>query len=73
LSNCGTTPTRARATRARLGIGSPHRRIVPASGEAMPSSMRNVVVLPAPFGPSRPKHSPASTWNDSPSTTVFSP
>ena len=71
LSNWGTTPTRARAKRERAGIGSPHRRIVPASGAAMPSSMRSVVVLPAPFGPSRPKHSPCWTWNDRPSTTVL--
>ena len=29
-----------------------------------------VVVLPAPFGPSRPKHSPRATSRSSPSTAV---
>src|SRR6185503_19096524 len=31
-----------------------------------------VVVLPAPFGPSSPKHSPRPTANDSPSTAMTS-
>jgi len=33
----------------------------------------SVVLLPAPFGPSRPKHSPRCTVNDNPSTAVASP
>ena len=32
-----------------------------------------VVVLPAPFGPSRPKHSPRSTSRSSPSTAITDP
>jgi hypothetical protein len=32
----------------------PSTRIVPASGVMSAASMRSVVVLPAPFGPSRP-------------------
>ena len=35
--------------------------------------MRNVVVLPAPFGPSNPKISPRVTLNDVSSTAVKSP
>jgi hypothetical protein len=35
--------------------------------------MRMVVVLPAPFGPSRPYASPATTSNDNPSTATRSP
>ncbi len=34
---------------------------VPPEGGKSPQSMRNVVVLPAPFGPSRPKISPRLT------------
>ncbi len=29
-----------------------------------------VVVLPAPFGPSRPKHKPSRTLSETPSTAV---
>jgi len=31
------------------------------------------VVLPAPLGPSRPRHVPAATSSDKPSTAVKSP
>ena len=51
LSNCGTTPTRARASRARRGTGSPSSSISPASGSIRPRQSLSVVVLPAPFGP----------------------
>ena len=34
---------------------------LPAVGEMSPASIRTVVVLPAPFGPSRPKISPSPT------------
>ena len=47
-----------RAARARRGTGSPISSIVPPSGSISPRQSRSVVVLPAPFGPSRPKHSP---------------
>ena len=33
LSNCGTTPTRARASRAWAGTGIPASSMVPLSGE----------------------------------------
>ena len=36
-------------------------------------SMRMVDVFPAPFGPSSPKHSPASTEKLTPFTAVKSP
>jgi hypothetical protein len=39
----------------------------------MPFSILMVVVLPAPFGPSKPKNSPSLTVNDMPSTAVSSP
>ena len=35
--------------------------------------MRIVVVLPAPFGPITPRHSPGWISNDRSSTTVLSP
>ena len=45
----------------------------PASGGSRPSRISIVVVLPAPFGPSRPKHSPRSTASERPSTATTSP
>src|SRR5215207_5655696 len=46
---------------------------LPPVGRSSPSSMRSVVVLPAPFGPSRPYTSPAATVNDRSSTATSSP
>src|SRR5580765_6027268 len=36
----------------------------------MPSMISIVVVLPAPFGPSRPKQMPSGTLKDTPATAV---
>ena len=41
---------------------------VPSSGLTRPSSIRSVVVFPAPFGPRNPTTSPASTVKLSRST-----
>src|SRR2546422_6158067 len=48
-------------------------RISPAVGVISPSSIWIVVVLPAPFGPSRPRISPCRMSNETPSTAVKSP
>eukprot|EP00955_Chlamydomonas_euryale_P100878 365311-Chlamydomonas_euryale.AAC.1 len=42
----------------------------PAVGSKNPTSMLSVVDLPAPLGPSRPKHSPAPTASDSSRTAA---
>ena len=47
---------------------SPSTVISPASASACAVSIRIVVDLPAPFGPSRPKHTPAGTSRSRPST-----
>src|SRR5579863_1876549 len=36
----------------------------------MPSMISTVVVLPAPLGPSMPKHTPSGTLNETPATAV---
>src|SRR5580700_10850863 len=36
----------------------------------MPSMISTVVVLPAPLGPSSPKHTPSGTLNETPATAV---
>src|SRR5688572_13516481 len=48
-------------------------RAVPPVGSDSPSSIRMVVVLPAPLGPSRPKTSPCWIVRSSESTAVKSP
>src|SRR3954462_6975062 len=39
----------------------------------MPTIMRIVLVLPAPFGPSRPNIVPGAIWNDRSSTATNEP
>src|SRR3569623_245560 len=51
----------------------PASSMLPPSGSIRPSSRRSVVVLPAPLGPSRPKHSPRRTVRSRPRTTSVSP
>src|SRR5437016_14348322 len=43
---------------------------VPAVGRISPTSMRMVVVLPAPFGPRKPKTSPGRSSKETESTMV---
>lgn len=40
---------------------SPHINILPLEGDVIPHNILNKVVLPAPFTPRRPKHSPLGT------------
>ena len=60
---CGRKPAPSTNAPTRDSTGAPGRmacpktRISPSSGLIRPISMRRVVVLPAPFGPSRPR-----TW-----------
>jgi hypothetical protein len=46
---------------------------LPELGRMRPTSMRIVVVFPAPFGPRKPKTSPGSISNETPETIVLSP
>ncbi len=47
--------------------------MLPLSAPISPKHMRIVVVLPAPFGPITPKHSPGMICKDKLSTTWLSP
>jgi hypothetical protein len=58
---------------ASRGICKPSAEISPSSGVVRPRHMRMVVVLPAPFGPITPRHSPGAISNDRSSTTVVPP
>src|SRR4029450_4178155 len=64
--------------RARTYIGSsvtslPSRSTRPESGDTRPTTIENVVVLPAPFGPSSPTTSPDEISPLTPRTTVRPP
>src|SRR3954452_16739245 len=51
----------------------PSIRASPAVGRRTPASMRRVVVLPAPSGPTMPNSSPLPTSKLTPATAVRSP
>src|SRR3954465_11345539 len=52
---------------------APSTRTSPLSGVTSPAIIETVVVLPAPFGPSRPTSVPRSTVNDTSSTATSEP
>ena len=62
-----------RAARQSLVTSRPNNSIDPAVSVERPTIELMVVVLPAPFGPSSPKNSPAGTSNEIPLTAVKSP
>ena len=61
VSACGITPIEFRTPSASFRTSCPATRAEPSVGGVSVVSMRISVVLPAPFGPSRPKISPSST------------
>src|SRR5690625_2923907 len=66
-------PTLVRTASGSRPMSCPSTRAVPASGTSRVASIRTMVVLPAPLGPSRPKTVPRSTVRSTPSTAVVSP
>ncbi len=68
-----STPTRAFAAVGFDQTSTPRIVRRPASGRSSPVAIDRVVVLPAPFGPTRPKNEPAGTSRSMPSTAIFSP
>src|SRR4051812_8603636 len=66
-------PSRSRRARSSLCQRRPSTSTSPESGSVSPSQISIVVVLPAPLGPSNPKHSPLATVRSSPSTATTSP
>src|SRR3984957_12615012 len=65
-------PMRCRSSFAPVRQLSPSNSTSPASAVVNPSQISIVVVLPAPFGPSSPKHSPFATSRSRPSTATTS-
>ena len=59
---------RRTAARSRTTSAPPTRRAARRPGTTSVASIRSTVVLPAPFGPSRPVISPSGAANETPST-----
>ncbi len=70
-----TYPMRRRTSDDCVRRSRPQTRASPAVGVSSVTSIRNVVVLPAPFGPRKPKTWPVSTRRSTPRTasTAVSP
>src|SRR5882672_11640717 len=61
---CWKTKATSRSAGASPVTSRPPIRIEPRSGISNPATRRNVVVLPAPVGPSKATNSPSPTVND---------
>ena len=64
-----SAPSRCRYVPGAV-IDSPSTSAEPALGRIRPSSMRSVVVLPAPLGPTKPAMLAAGMFRSTLSTTV---
>ncbi len=64
----GTTAIRRFTSCGASDTETPSTAIRPELGRTSVLMQPSVVLLPAPFGPSRPKNSPRSTLNDTPRT-----
>src|SRR5436305_146628 len=62
---CWNTKATSRSAGASRVTSRPSIRIEPLSGISKPATRRNVVVLPAPVGPSSATNSPSATFSDS--------
>src|SRR5271154_5610105 len=72
-SSCGTRPRRARIFGPSLAGSKPRTRNSPSVAGEMHETIFMVEVLPAPFGPRKPKLSPARISKSIPSTAVNVP
>jgi hypothetical protein len=71
--DCETTPIRRFAAAGCARTSMPATKARSPVGITVVVSIPIVVDLPAPFGPSRPKNSPASIARSTPSTAVTEP
>src|SRR5580693_3016040 len=72
-SSWGTSPIRERIRGPSLAGSIPNTRRVPPLSGLMHEIIRMVDVLPAPFGPRKPKDSPLAMLKSTPSTATKSP
>ncbi len=71
-ASCNATPMLRRTSLAWVATSNPATMALPAVGRSRVVSMRTVVLLPAPFGPRKPKISPWATSRSTPSTAFTS-
>ena len=71
--SCSEMPIDSRSSCALSFQFWPRIVTCPEVGASKPSRISIVVVFPAPFGPSRPKHSPASISRFNPRTASTLP
>ena len=64
---------RLRASMESSATSCPSMSALPRSGTISVVRMRNVVVLPAPFGPSRPVTTPSAAEKETSSTATTGP
>src|SRR5688572_24886167 len=69
----GSTPSARLTASASVAVSWPSTSTRPSSGFISVYSMRKVVVLPAPLGPSRPVISPSRAAKLTPSTAFTTP
>ena len=77
IARCAA-PSSSRRARRRAGRSTRARRrdragAAPAAGARWPRTVSSSVVLPLPFGPTRPTCSPRSSANDTPARRCLSP
>src|SRR5262249_18161001 len=72
-ANCPVRPISARTAAGSPTTSWPRTSARPASGASSVARMRTSVVLPAPFGPSRPNTIPAGTSSPASSSATVAP
>ena len=73
MSLSETRPILFLTSSSSLTTSKPATLTSPEVGLASVVRTLMVVLLPAPFGPRKPKNSPFSTWNEIPSTAFTFP
>ena len=73
MASWAASPIMRRTPAGSATTSMPATVAEPASGTERVVRMRTAVVLPAPFGPSRPQTVPRGTANETPSRATFSP
>ena len=72
-ASCSATPIRRRTSSGFFATSKPATIALPEVGRSNVVSMRTTVLFPAPFGPRKPKISPALTVRLMPFTALTSP
>jgi len=72
-ANCPVRPSSSRTAEGSRTTSRPRTSARPASGTSSVARTRTRVVLPAPFGPSRPNTAPSGTARSTPASATVAP